>query len=151
MLEVRAMVYVDVRRDADVEATIARLQTIAQRGDPSAALAEHYVRAYSLYQRDQYAAASAELNRIDMESIATMPSAIGCRSCAATPCACWVRPRPHCRFWRRAWISRTTCTTIVRSLHAMLWLARIYTNTGNFDRASEQLESARRLATHARR
>jgi diguanylate cyclase (GGDEF)-like protein len=28
----------------------------------------------------------------------------------------------------------------------MLWLARIYTNTGNFDRSSAQLETARRLA-----
>ena len=35
----------------------------------------------------------------------------------------------------------------VRGLHAMLWLAHIYSNTGNFDRAAEQLESARRLAT----
>src|SRR5208283_2752519 len=34
----------------------------------------------------------------------------------------------------------------LRVLHAMLWLARIYTNTGNFDRASDQLETARRLA-----
>ena len=33
-----------------------------------------------------------------------------------------------------------------RSLHAMLWLARIYINTGNLDRASAQLSDARRLA-----
>ena len=33
-----------------------------------------------------------------------------------------------------------------RSMQAMLWLTLIYTNTGNYDRASEQLESARRLA-----
>src|SRR3984957_9448479 len=71
MLEVRAMVYVDVRRDSDVDATIARLQGTAQRGDKSAILAEHYVRAYSLYQGGKYAAASAELSRIDMDSIAT--------------------------------------------------------------------------------
>jgi diguanylate cyclase (GGDEF)-like protein len=34
-----------------------------------------------------------------------------------------------------------------RTLHALLWLARIYTNTGNYDRAAEQIESARQLAT----
>ena len=34
----------------------------------------------------------------------------------------------------------------LRSLHAMLWLARIYTNTGNLERASDQLDDARRLA-----
>src|SRR5271155_135373 len=43
-LEVRGMVYVDVRRDSDVDATVARLQTIARYGDASAILAEHYVR-----------------------------------------------------------------------------------------------------------
>ena len=30
-----------------------------------------------------------------------------------------------------------------RTLHALLWLSRIYTNTGNLDRASEEIESAR--------
>jgi len=35
----------------------------------------------------------------------------------------------------------------VRGLYAMLWLAHIYSNTGNFDRAAEELESARRAAT----
>jgi diguanylate cyclase (GGDEF)-like protein len=34
-----------------------------------------------------------------------------------------------------------------RTLHAMLALARIYTDSGNFDRAMVQLESARSLAT----
>ena len=33
-----------------------------------------------------------------------------------------------------------------RTVHALLWLARIYTNTGNYDRASEQLDSARQMA-----
>src|SRR5271167_939852 len=42
MLEVRGMVYVDVRRDSDVDATIAHLQSIAQDGDESAVLAVHY-------------------------------------------------------------------------------------------------------------
>src|SRR5271167_1584969 len=71
MLEVGGMVYADVHRDSDVDATLARLLAIAQGGDKSAILAEHYVRAYSLYQRGQYRPASAELSLIDMESIAT--------------------------------------------------------------------------------
>jgi hypothetical protein len=71
MLEVGGMVYADVHRDSDVDATIARLEAIAQGGDKSAIRAEHYVRAYSLYQRGQYRPAAAELSLIDMESIAT--------------------------------------------------------------------------------
>ena len=47
------------------------LETIAQDGDASAVLAVHYLKAYSLYEHDHYAAASAELSRIDIESIAT--------------------------------------------------------------------------------
>src|SRR5450631_2611054 len=71
MLEVRGMVLSDVHRDLDVDATVARLQLLAHQGDKSAAVAEHYVRAYSLYQRDQYSAADTELKRIDIESIAS--------------------------------------------------------------------------------
>src|SRR5260370_17510231 len=62
MLEVRGMVLSDVHRDLDVDATIARLQLLAHQGDKSAAAAEHYVRAYSLYQPHQYSAAHAQLN-----------------------------------------------------------------------------------------
>ena len=70
-LEVRGMVYADVRRDVDVEGTLARLKSLAEDGDQSATVAEHYVKAYSLYQHEQYAAASAELNHIDMKSISS--------------------------------------------------------------------------------
>jgi diguanylate cyclase (GGDEF)-like protein len=127
----------------NVDATIADLQTIAQDGDASAALAAHYVKAYSLYQRDQYAAAGAELSghryQIDCQRCGALPVL---DSCAAIRCAFWVRPRPHCRFWRAAWILRTTCTDDMRVLHATLWMARIYTNTGNLDRATDQLTAA---------
>src|SRR5450631_373071 len=65
-LEVQGMVYADVRRDADVDATIDRLNAMARQGVKSALGAEHYVRAYALYERDQYAAASAELSQVDI-------------------------------------------------------------------------------------
>src|SRR5580700_412023 len=58
-LEVRGMVYADVRRDVDVEGTLARLKSLAEDGDQSATVAE------------QYAAASAELSHIDMKSISS--------------------------------------------------------------------------------
>ena len=47
-LEVRGMVYADVRREADVDTTLARLKSLAEDGDQSASVAEHYVKAYSL-------------------------------------------------------------------------------------------------------
>jgi hypothetical protein len=40
-LEILGMVYADVHRDADVEATLARLRLAAERGEKSAFVAEH--------------------------------------------------------------------------------------------------------------
>src|SRR5271167_1673811 len=146
MLEVRAMVYVDVRRDPDVEAIIARLQTIAQHGAHSAVLAQHYVRGYSLYQRDQYAAASDELNRIDMESLTTDTERYRVSILRGNTLRTLGQAEAALPFLERSLDLAHDMHDDLRSLHAMLWLVRIYSNTGNFDRASDQLETARRLA-----
>ena len=146
MLEVRGMVYVDVRRDEEVDATIARLQAIAQRGDQSAILAEHYVRAYSLYQGGKYAAASAELSRIDMESIATAAERYRVSILRGNTFRMLGQAEAALPFLEKGLDLAQGMHDDLRSLHAMLWLARIYTNTGNFDRASDELQAARRLA-----
>jgi diguanylate cyclase (GGDEF)-like protein len=144
MLEVRGMVYVDVRRDSNVDATIAHLQTIAQDGD--AVLAVHYVRAYSLYQHDQYAAASAELSGVDIESIATDTERYRFSILRGNTLRTLGQAEAALPFLERGLDLAHDMHDDLRSLHAMLWLARIYIDTGNFDRASDQLETARRLA-----
>ncbi len=146
MLEVGGMVYADVHRDSDVDATIARLQAIAQSGDKSAILAEHYVRAYSLYQRDQYAGASAELALIDIESIATDEERYRVAILRGNILRGLGQAEAALPFLERGLDLAHDMHDEVRSLHAMLWLARIYTNTGNLERAAEQLGAARRLA-----
>ncbi|HWJ33638.1 MAG TPA: GGDEF domain-containing protein [Steroidobacteraceae bacterium] len=146
MLEVRGMVYADVRRDLDVDATIARLQMIAQQGDKSAILAEHYVRAYSLYQRDQFAAASAELSHVDIESIAFVTERYRVAILRGNALRMLGEAEAALVFLEQGLDLAQEMHDETRSLHAMLWLARIYTNTGNFDRSSAQLEAARRLA-----
>jgi diguanylate cyclase (GGDEF)-like protein len=146
MLEVGGMVYSDVHRDADVDATIARLQSIAQGGDKSAVLAEHYVRAYALYQRGQYAAASAEFSRIEMESIATAAERYRVSILRGNTLRGLGQAEAALPYLERALDIAHDLRDDLRSLHAMLWLARIYTNTGNFDRATEQLKAARQLA-----
>jgi diguanylate cyclase (GGDEF)-like protein len=146
MLEVEGMVYADVHRDADVDATVARLQAITQGGDKSAILAEHYVRAYSLYQRDQYAAASTELSLIDMESITTDEERYRVAILRGNTLRGLGQAEAALPFLERGLDLANDMHDDLRSLHAMLWLARIYTNTGNFERASEQLLAARRLA-----
>ena len=146
MLEVRGMVYVDVRRDSDVDATIARLQTIARDGDESAASAVHYVRAYSLYQHNQYAAASAEFSGVDIESVATDGERYRFSILRGNTLRTLGQAEAALPFLESALDLAHDMHDDPRSLHAMLWLAHIYTNTGNYDRASDQLETARRLA-----
>ena len=146
LLEVRGMVYVDVRRDSDVDATITHLQTIAQEGDESAVLALHYVKAYSLYQHDQYAAASAELSGVEIDSIATDAERYRFSILHGNSLRTLGQAEAALPLLERALNIAHDMQDDRRVLHAMLWLARIYTNTGNLERASDQLETARRLA-----
>jgi diguanylate cyclase (GGDEF)-like protein len=146
MLEVRGMVYVDVHRDSDVDAMIARLETLAHQGNKSALVGEHYIRAYSLYQTGQYAAARTELSHVDVESIAADAERYRVSILRGNILRTLGQAEAALPFLERGLDIAHEMHDDTRSLHAMLWLARIYTNTGNFERASSQLEIARRLA-----
>ena len=146
LLEVRGMVYVDVRRDADADATITHLETIAQDGDESAVLAVHYLKAYSLYEHDHYAAASAELSGIDIESIASDAERYRFSILHGNTLRTLGQAEAALPFLERALNVAYDMHDDRRALHAMLWLARIYTNTGNLERAAGQLDTARRQA-----
>jgi len=145
-LEVRGMVYADVRRDADVDTTLARLKSLAEDGDQSASVAEHYVKAYSLYQHEQYAAASAELSNIDMKSIASDSEAYRVSILRGNTLRTLGQADASLPFLEEGLDLARDMHDEQRTLHALLWLSRIYTNTGNYDRASEEVESARNLA-----
>ena len=145
-LEVRGMVYADVRRDADVEATLARLKSLAEDGDQSATAAEHYVKAYSLYQHEQYAAASAELSHIDMKSIASDSEAYRVSILRGNTLRTLGQADAALPFLEEGLDLARDTHDDQRTLHALLWLSRIYTSTGNYDRASEEIESARSFA-----
>jgi diguanylate cyclase (GGDEF)-like protein len=146
-LEVRAMVAVDTRRDADVDATISRLKTISEDGDQSAVLAGHYVLAYSHYERAEYAAAREELNQIDMTAIDSDAERYRVSILRGNTLRTLGQAEAALPFLEEALDIARDMHDDERSVHAMLWLTLIYTNTGNYDRASDQLESARRLAS----
>ena len=145
-LEVRGMVYADVRRDVDVEGTLARLKSLAEDGDQSATVAEHYVKAYSLYQHEQYAAASAELAHIDMKSISSDSEAYRVSILRGNTLSTLGQAEAALPFLEEGLDLARDLHDEQRTLHALLWLSRIYTNTDNLDRASEEIESARTLA-----
>ena len=145
-LEVRGMVYADVRRDVDVEGTLARLKSLAEDGDLSATVAEHYVKAYSLFQHEQYAAASAELSHIDMKSISSDSEAYRVSILRGNTLSTLGQADAALPFLEEGLDLARDLHDQQRTLHALLWLSRIYTNTDNLDRASEEIESARSLA-----
>ncbi len=147
MLEIRGMVYADVHRDLDVQATLEDLRTIAGEGDTSAIGAEHYVRAYWLYQRNQFSASSAELAHVDVAAIAGKAERYRVSILRGNTLRMLGRAESALPLLQQALDLAHDMHDEVRSLHAMLWLARIYMDTGNFERASAQLEAARRLAT----
>jgi diguanylate cyclase (GGDEF)-like protein len=145
-LEVRGMVFADVRRDADVDATLARLKAMGDDGDQSAILAEHYVRAYSLYQHEQYAAAGEELSHIDMKAISSDAEAYRVSILRGNTLRSSGQAEAALPFLEEGLDLARDMHDDQRTLHALLLLSRIYTNTGNYDRASELVESARNLA-----
>jgi diguanylate cyclase (GGDEF)-like protein len=146
MLEVRGMVLSDVHRDLDVDATIAKLHLLAHQGDKSAVAAEHYVRAYSLYQRDQYSAADTELKRIDIEALASAAERYRVSILHGNTLRMLGQAEAALPFLERGLDLAHEMHDEVRGLHAMLWLTHIFLNTGNLERAAAQLESARRVA-----
>ena len=146
MLEVRGMVFADVRRDSVVDATAARLHLLARQGDRSAVVGEHYVRAYSLYQHEQFAAASAELSHVDIDSIQSDTERYRVSILRGNAYRMLGEAESALPYLEHGLDIAHEMHDDTRSLHAMLWLARIYTNTGNLDRASVQLTMARTLA-----
>lgn len=146
MLEVRGMVFTDVNRDADVEATIARLQALSGQGVKSAIAAERYVRAYAEYQRDEYSAASIELSGVDLESMPSIAERYRVSILRGNILRTLGQAEAALPFLERGLDLAHEMRDDTRALHAMLSLARIYTNTGNFERATSLLEDARRLA-----
>ncbi|MDP9084118.1 MAG: GGDEF domain-containing protein [Pseudomonadota bacterium] len=147
MLEIRGLVYADGNRDENVHAIVRRLDAIARRGDPSAVRAGHFVRAYSARQHGQFAAAEAHLKRIDMNSIQTDSERYRVLILRGYVARILGQAETALLNLEQALDVANKLHHDLRTLHAMLALARIYTDSGNFDRSSLQLDAARRLAT----
>jgi diguanylate cyclase (GGDEF)-like protein len=144
--EIRGMVYADAHRDAEVDTTLARLHALVEQGVAGASLGEHYVRAYSLFQRDQYQNANDELVQVDIESLKSDTERYRVSILRGNTLRMLGQAEAALPFLEKGLDIAHEMHDDQRTLHAMLWLARIYTNTGNLDRSAEQLEEARRLA-----
>jgi diguanylate cyclase (GGDEF)-like protein len=147
MLEIRGMVYADSTRDEDVYAVERRLETIAGTGDDAAVRAGRFVRAYSARQHSQYAAAEAELKGIDINAIGSDTERYRVLALRGYVLRILGQDEAALPFLEHALDLANKMHDQLRMLHAMLALVRIYTDSGNFDRATVQLNSARALAT----
>jgi diguanylate cyclase (GGDEF)-like protein len=147
MLEIRGMIYADGTRDEDVYAVERRLEAIAGTGNESAIRAGRYVRAFSARQHGQFAAAEAELKGIDINSIHSDPERYRVLTLRGHVLRIMGQDEAALPYLEQALDLANKMHDDLRTLHAMLALARIYTDSGNFDRATVQLNATRRLAT----
>src|ERR1700678_2919112 len=147
MLEIRGMIYADSRRDLDVDAVLRRLSMIARNGSASAILGGRFVRAYSSRQHNQFAAANAELSHIDLNSIHSDTERYRVLILRGNVLRILGQDEAALPFLEQGLDLAHRMHDDPRTLHATLWLARIYTDSGNFDTAMVHLDSARRLAT----
>jgi diguanylate cyclase (GGDEF)-like protein len=146
MLEIRAMIYADSNRDEDVNAIEQRLDAIAAAGDASALRGGRFARAYSARQHGQYAAAEAELKGIDFNSISSDSERYRILTLRGLVLRILGQDEAALPFLEQALDLANKMHDDLRTVHAMLSMARIYTDSGNYDRAMVQLDAARSLA-----
>jgi diguanylate cyclase (GGDEF)-like protein len=147
MLAIRGMIYADNTRDDDVDAVVQRLDALARQGHQAAVRAGHFVRAYSARQHNQFAAAETELKGIDINSISSDTERYRVLSLWGHVFRVLGQDDAALPFLERALDVANKMHHEPRTLHAMLALASIYIDSGNFDRATVLLKSARSLAT----
>jgi diguanylate cyclase (GGDEF)-like protein len=146
MLEIQGVVYADMHRQSDVEETIATLHAIGAHGNGAAALAEHFVRAYSLFERAQYTAASAALSTSDIEDIELPTEKYRFLMLRGNSLRLQQQSEAALPILEQAYALAQHLRDGARTLHALLPLARLNITSGKFSLASTQLETARHLA-----
>ena len=146
MLEIRGMVYADSTRDEDVFAVERRLEAIAGGGNDSAVRAGRFVRAYSAREHSQFAAAEAELKGININSIDSDTERYRVLALRGHVLRILGQDEAALPLLEQALDLAHKMNHQLRIVHAMLELVRIYTDSGNFDRAMVQLRAARALS-----
>src|SRR6267154_4435288 len=147
MLEIRGMVYADSAREADVDAVVQRLDEIARAGDATAVRAQHFVRAFSASQHREFATAEADLKDIDINSMRSDTERYRTLSLRGRVLRILGQDEAALPFLEQALDLANKMHHETRTLRAMLSLSIVYSDSGNFDRATILLKSARSLAT----
>jgi diguanylate cyclase (GGDEF)-like protein len=147
VLEIQGMVYADMHRQDDVNETLATLHAISANGDPGAAAAEHFVRAYLLFERAEYVAASAELSKPEIDDFKLPTEKYRFLILRGNSLRMQNQSEAALPILEQAYALAQHLRDDARSTHALLLLARLNTASGDLDLASQQLQTAKSLAT----
>jgi diguanylate cyclase (GGDEF)-like protein len=147
MLEIQGVVYADMHRQSKVDETIARLHALGAHGNGAATLAEHFVRAYSLFERGKYTAASAELSTSNIGEIKLLTERYRFLMLQGSSLRQQQQSEAALPILEQTYALAQQLGDDVRALHAMLAVTRLNITSRHLSVASTQLETARNLAT----
>jgi diguanylate cyclase (GGDEF)-like protein len=147
MFEIQGMTYVDMHQQPKVDEVIARLQSLDTQGNRSAVVAAHFVRAYSFLKRAQFSAASAELDKSNVEDIQLPTERFRYLILMGDSLRLQHQTEAALPFLEQASALAQRLHDNARTVRAMLLMARLSITSGKFSLASTQIETARNIAT----
>jgi len=146
MLTLRGFAYVDSRRDQLAQQTISRLQDLAKKGSRVADFSSHIVRAYSFRQSDRYEDARAELDSINPASVQSDLDHYRLEYLRGCVLRFLGKHEAALLAFEHALDIAHAMHSGPYSIHAILTSSQFLLRIGNLDRASAQLQEAKRLA-----
>lgn len=146
VLTLRGFAYVDSRRDQQAQQTISQLRELARQGSRAADFSSHLVQAYSLRQSDRYEDARAELDSINPASVQSNLDRYRLEHLRGCVLRFLGKHEAALLAFERALDIAHAMHSGPYSIHTILTSSQFLLRIGNLDRASAQLQEAKRLA-----
>jgi diguanylate cyclase (GGDEF)-like protein len=147
LFEIQGMTYADMHQQSKVDEVIGRLLSLDTQGNRSAAVAVHFVQAYSLLKRAQFSAATAELGKSNVQDIKLPTELFRYLVLLGDSLRLQHQTEAALPFLEQASALARSIHDDARTVRATLLLARLNIASGKFRLAAAQIETARKLAT----
>jgi diguanylate cyclase (GGDEF)-like protein len=149
LLTLRGFADVDSRRDEEAHKILDRLQTLETAGSRAASFSRHIVRAYLLRQTDQYEAARAELDAIDPMDVQSDLEHYRLEHVRGCVLRFLGEHEAALRAFEHALDIAHGMHNVPYAIHTVLTSSQFLLRIGNLDRATAQLQEAKKLAQEA--
>lgn len=146
ILTLRGFAYVDSKRDQQAQQTIERLAELAKHGSSAADFSRHLVRTYFLRQTDRYEEARTELDSIDSNSVRSDLDHYRLEYLRGCVLRFLGQHEAALLSFEHALDIANAMHSAPYAIHAMLTSSQFLLRIGNLDRATAQLQEAKRLA-----